>query len=72
MLRIRFTVRATRVRSVPRPLEQPEAAWSTPSHTGGKSPIVVKSGRPMLAKRDDVLRAAPLAPHTLWQRAGRA
>jgi hypothetical protein len=72
MLRIRFTVKATRVRSVPRPLEQPEAAWSPMSHTGGKRLIVVKSGRPMLAKFDAILRAPPLAAHALWQRAGRA
>jgi hypothetical protein len=41
-------------------------------HTEGKSPIVVENGRPTLAELDDVLRAAPLAAHALWQRAGRA
>jgi hypothetical protein len=38
MLQVRLTVRATSVRSSPRPLERPEAAWSNISHTGGKRP----------------------------------
>jgi hypothetical protein len=33
---------------------------------------VVKSGRPTVAKRDGILRDAPLVAHALWQRAGRA
>ena len=46
-------------------LESYVAHWS-------KSPIVVESGRPTLAKLDNVLRDAPLAAYALWQRAGRA